>query len=382
VQVESIKTTRPNPRLDVRDESVSSLDQAGMAEMLAPGNDIDGPRLLKPFTKLLSLPDSVKFKLKIAVSVLMFGSLFLLGKFDLSKSWEAAKNADLRFVVAAVVLFLLSTFLNAFRWKLLAAAVGLDRPLLRMAQYSFVGLFFNMFLPSTVGGDVSRCYYLSKGTHHYKRAFYSVMADRVIGVSVLFLFASTGLLLGPGGGSLPWQLRVPIFVGTLGIFCLLPMAPRLARAVLGPENAFYNRLNNSAIMIYWRDKGLVFKSLCLSVLLQVIIVVCHILLGLALGLTHIPLWYYFVFYPSVAVLGFVTPSFNGIGIREWAYTYFLGLAHVENSMALTYAIMWLGLISLSSLVGGLVYLAGHFTFSESEVEQAQHEEEDEEAKAE
>jgi glycosyltransferase 2 family protein len=353
-----------------------------MADMLAPGNDIDGPRLLKPFTKLLSLPDSVKFKLKIAVSVLMFGSLFLLGKFDLSKSWEAAKNADLRFVVAAVVLFLLSTFLNAFRWKLLAAAVGLDRPLLRMAQYSFVGLFFNMFLPSTVGGDVSRCYYLSKGTHHYKRAFYSVMADRVIGVSVLFLFASTGLLLGPGGGSLPWQLRLPIFVGTLGIFCLLPLAPELARVVLGPENAFYNRLNNSAIMIYWRDKGLVFKSLCLSVLLQVIIVVCHILLGLALGLTQIPLWYYFVFYPSVAVLGFVTPSFNGIGIREWAYTYFLGLAHVENSMALTYAIMWLGLISLSSLVGGLVYLAGHFTFSESEVELAQHEEEDEEAKAE
>jgi len=343
---------------------------------------MDGPRLLKPFTKLLSLPDSVKVKLKIAVSVLLFGSLFLLGKFDLSKSWAAAQHADFRFLGAAVGLFLVSSFLNAFRWKLLAAAVGLDRPLLKMAQYSFIGLFFNMFLPSTVGGDVSRCYYLSKGTHHYKRAFYSVMADRVIGVSVLFLFASTGLLLGPGGSALPWQLRLPIFVGTVGLFGVLPFAPWLARNILGPENALYQRLNNSAIMIYWRDKGLVFKSLCLSAFLQVIIVVCHILVGLSLGLTQIPLWYYFVFYPSVAVLGFVTPSFNGIGIREWAYTYFLGLAHVENSMALTYAIMWLGLISLSSLVGGLVYLAGHFTFSETEVEQLQHEEEDEVVKAE
>jgi uncharacterized membrane protein YbhN (UPF0104 family) len=349
--------------------------------MLAPGNDIDEqPALLKPFTKLLSLPDSVKVKLKIAVSVLLFGSLFLLGKFDLSKSWEAAKNADMRFLVAALVLFLLNTFISAVRWRLLAAAVGLERPLLRMAQYSFVGLFFNMFLPSTVGGDVSRCYYLSKGTHHYKRAFYSVMADRVIGVSVLFLFAATGLLLGPGGEALPWQLRLPIFAGTLGVFGVLPFAPWIARHVLGQDNAFYSRLNNSAIMVYWRDKGLIFKCLALSLLLQVIIVVCHILIGFALGLTQIPLWYYFVFYPSVAVLGFVTPSFNGIGIREWAYTYFLGLAHVDNSNALTYAIMWLGLTTLSSLVGGLVYLAGHFTFSESEVEQLQHEEEDEDQK--
>src|SRR5262249_10801237 len=146
------------------------------------------------------------------------------------------------------------------------------------------------------------------------------------------------LLLGPGGNTLPWQLRLPIYVGTVGLFAVLPFAPWLASRVLGPENSLYQRLNNSAIMTYWHDKGLIFKSLCLSALLQVIIVVCHILIGFALGLTQIPIWYYFVFYPSVAVLGFVTPSFNGIGIREWAYTYFLGLAGVENSMALTYAI--------------------------------------------
>jgi glycosyltransferase 2 family protein len=351
--------------------------------MLAPGNDFqENSPILGPLAKLLALPDSAKVKLKIAVSLLLFASLFLLGKFDLSKSWQAAKNADLRFLAAALVLFLLSTFLIAWRWRLLACAVGLDRPLIRMAQYSFVGLFFNMFLPSTVGGDVSRCYYLSKGTHHYKRAFYSVMADRVIGVSVLFLFASVGLLIGPGGSDLPWQMRLPIFVGTICIFGLLPFAPRLAEQILGPQHPINVRLQNSAIMTYWRDNGLITKALVLSVALQVVVVICHIAIGLALGLVQIPLWYYFVFYPSVAVLGFVTPSFNGIGIREWAYTYFLGLAHVDNSNALTYAIMWLGMTTLTSLVGGLVYLAGHFTFSEAEVEQLQHEEEDEDGKAE
>ncbi len=72
-----------------------------------------------------------------------------------------------------------------------------------------------------------------------------------------------------------------------------------------------------------------------------------------------PLWYYFVFYPSVAVLGFVTPSFNGIGIREWAYTYFLLLVGVDRAYALTYALMWLGLTTFSSVFGGLVYILSH-----------------------
>ena len=133
------------------------------------------------------------------------------------------------------------------------------------------------------------------------------------------------------------------------------------------------QINRSSARVYWQDKDLIVSSIVLSVILQIIIVLCHITIGFALGLRQIPLWYYFVFYPSVAVLGFITPSFNGIGIREWAYTYFLTLAGVDRSHALTYAIIWLGLTTLSSLVGGIVYIAGHFTFSKAEAEQLRHE---------
>jgi uncharacterized membrane protein YbhN (UPF0104 family) len=322
-------------------------------------------RKLNPLTKLLSLSDSEKLTIKLGVSIVMFASLFLLGKFDLSKSWEAAKEADPRFLILAISLYLGSIFLNAYRWKILASAVGLDRPFLKLAQFCFVGLFFNLFLPSTVGGDFSRGYYLSKGTNNYKSAFYSVLADRAVGISVLFLFATAGLLLGPGGAALPWQLKAPIFLCTFGTFVVVPLLPRLTKAVLGESNWISRQLNDSQAQVYWKDKNLILASLALSVIMQVIVVGCHIAIGLALGLS-IPLWYYFVFYPSVAVLGFITPSFNGIGIREWAYTYFLtlqlnGLQYVDQSKALTFAIMLLALTTASSLIGGLVYLAGHFT---------------------
>jgi len=350
------------PVTELNTEPVSEYSATFASGEPPASHDIGTPQKVSMFiTKVLSLPDSVKLKLKIGISLLMFASLFLLGKIDLSKSWEAAKSADLRFLALAAIIFLSTVFLNAYRWGVLAKAVGLNRSLLTLTQYCFVGLFFNLFLPSTVGGDVSRCYYLTKGAGHYKDAFYSVLADRASGIAVLFIFACAGVLIGPGGQALPWQLKLPIFAGAFGIFVVLPFLPALAKRLLGENNWISRQLNQSSANIYWRDKKLVGSALFISMVIQVMIVICHIAVGFALGLSQIPIWYYFVFYPCVAVLGFITPSFNGIGIREWAYTLFLTSVNVDKSSALTYAIIWLGLITLSSIVGGLVYVAGHFT---------------------
>ncbi len=317
------------------------------------------------------ISSQTKMRLKIGISVVMFASLFLFGKIDLSKSWEIAMHANLWFLGSAIVLYLCSTLLNAYRWQLLANAVGLRKPFFKLVQFCFVGLFFNLFLPSTVGGDFSRCYYLSKGTGRYGGAAYSVLADRAVGIAVLFMFASLGILLGPGGSEMAWALKAPIFLGTMGIFGVLPFMPKLTKKLLGEHNFITKKFNDSSAKVYWQDKNLIGVSLGLSVLMQVVVVTVHILIGYALGLTSIPLWYYFVFYPSVAVLGFITPSFNGIGIREWAYTYFLTMVGIDNSHALTYAIMWLGLTTITSLFGGIVYVAGHFKISKEEAEKLQ-----------
>jgi len=317
------------------------------------------------------LKPAIQLKIKIGISVLMFACLFIFGKIDLSKSWQAASTANFKLLILAAVIFILCTFLNAYRWQLLAQTVGFNTSYLKLVQYCFIGLFFNLFLPSTVGGDASRVYYLAKGTHKYRTALYSVFADRTMGIAVLFLFASFGLLLGPGGANLPWSLKLPVFAGTIFIYLILPFIPSLARLILGKDNWVTRQLHHPALQTYQREKGLILLSLLLSILLQVIVVICHVIIGFALGLYKVPIWYYFVFYPSVAVLGFITPSFNGIGVREWAYTYFLSLANVDRSLGLTYAIIWLSLITLSSLVGGIVYMAGHFRFSAAEANEVQ-----------
>lgn len=320
---------------------------------------------------LKRVPQRTKTQLKLVFSAVLFAGLFLFGKIDVSRSLQIAMQADFWCLGAAALLFLFTAFINAMRWKLLSHAVGFERSVLELTKYCFVGAFFNLFLPSTVGGDFSRSYYLSKGTGRYHHALYSVMADRVLGIAVLFLFASVGILLGPGGEMLPWQLKAPVFLGTIGIFVLVPLMPRLTLLILGDSHPIARRLNNSVSLVYWRDRQLVGLAIGQSIFMQVVMVLAHIAVGLAIGLTHIPVWYYFIFYPSVAVLGFVTPSFNGIGIREWAYTYFLTMMGVEKSHAVTYAVIWLGLITFNSLVGGLVYLLSHLR-PPAEVEKIQY----------
>jgi uncharacterized membrane protein YbhN (UPF0104 family) len=318
-----------------------------------------------------SISSRTKVRVKIALSVLMIASLFVFGKIDLGKTWEVATHANFWMLGLAAALLLITTFLNAQRWRLLASAVGFERPLLQLTKFCFAGLFFNLFLPSTVGGDFSRCYYLSKGTGRYHHAFYSIIADRVIGIAVLFAFAAFGVLLGPGGGQLPWQLKAPIFGGAAAIFLLVPFMPQLTRRLLGSENRIARRFNNSVVQVYWRDRGLIGVSLLLSVVMQIVMVLAHVCVGMAFSL-DIPLWYYFIFYPSVAVLGFVTPSFNGVGIREWAYTYFLTSMAIDKAHALTYAIVWLGLNTSISLFGGLVYAFGHLKISKEEAQHVQY----------
>ena len=322
-------------------------------------------RLLQLIMRLTNISDRTKTRLKVLVSVCLIASLLFFDKFDLSKSWDAALTAHKGFLIGSLALFLITPVFNALRWQLLSRAVGLEKNLIRMTQFCYVGVFFNLFLPSTVGGDVSRCYYLSKGTGKYLHALSSVLVDRAIGLAVLLMFATFGLLLGPGGSEIPMNLKLPIFLLTFAVFGLVPFAPQISNRVLGKSNWLSIKLNQSTAKVFWEDKGLILVSFALSILLQVMVVLCHVGIGMALGIS-VPLWYYFVFYPSVAVLGFVTPSINGIGIREWAYTYFLALMGVENSTALTFAIIWLGFITLMSLVGGVVYTLGHFKISEED----------------
>src|SRR5579883_3025338 len=111
-----------------------------------------------------NLPKSVKVKLKILFSLAMFASLPLFLKIDLQKTAAALWHANGYILALTAFIVVVSNVINARRWQIITRSLGFNKPFAEYVEYWYVGMFFNLFLPSTVGGDFSRCYYISKST--------------------------------------------------------------------------------------------------------------------------------------------------------------------------------------------------------------------------
>jgi len=98
-------------------------------------------------------------------------TVLLLGLLVTSLDWAAFTALFARvpagFYLSSLVVVLAGQVAYAWRWQQLLRAAGVSIPLATVVRQYFVGIFVNNFLPSTVGGDVAKVYYL--GRHHGHR---------------------------------------------------------------------------------------------------------------------------------------------------------------------------------------------------------------------
>ena len=121
--------------------------------------------------------------------------VFLLWKIGPRETLAALGQADLRYLVAAFLLFVFSLAIRAYRWLVLVRGLGIAVSFRRLLYLYFVGQFFSAFLPSSFGGDVVRALELTQDTDP-SAAFGTVLLDRMTGLMVL---SAMGL------GVLPFQ---------------------------------------------------------------------------------------------------------------------------------------------------------------------------------
>lgn len=303
---------------------------------------------IKTRNKLLSL------FARIAISIIMLTVLFK--RIDFHEIKKSIINTDHTVLIIGIIIYLLSQVLNAYKWKLIANNAGFSNKLKEYIDYYFVGLFFNLFLPTTVGGDISKAYYLSK--HDLQRrkapAIYSVLAERYSGV-VIIVWAGTIVLFTPIGNPIPAVFKILMSMLTILIFIVTPAFPAFWMQFFKRKKWVRTMLRD--IRAYWSNPRLVVKAIYWSTMYHMLVLAIHMVIGSAMGIT-VPIGYYIMAYSMAAMAGFLPVAFNGIGPREWAYIYFLSFAGVKESDALIFSIFWFGIILSSSLFGAIFYLKG------------------------
>jgi glycosyltransferase 2 family protein len=106
----------------------------------------------------------------------------------------AIRDADYRWIGAAILMYVLVEFAAIVRWQILLKVQGINLSNARIVALFFIGMFYNQFLPGGTGGDIVKTYLLWKETPTKKPgALLAVLFDRLVGLIALILI--TGVLI-------------------------------------------------------------------------------------------------------------------------------------------------------------------------------------------
>src|SRR5574342_537265 len=115
---------------------------------------------------------------------------FLFSKIDTKQTFELLKTADMGVFWFAFGIFFVVHLIMLSRWLVIIRALELKVAAWNVIRYFFIGLFGNLFLPSSIGGDVIKILGLCQYSDQKPRVVASVLLDRLSGfVSIAVISA-------------------------------------------------------------------------------------------------------------------------------------------------------------------------------------------------
>jgi hypothetical protein len=317
---------------------------------------MDGSKNL-PFTLLV---------LRCVVSFLLL--VYLLYKADLGLIWEALGSANPFWVIIAFLLHIIGFIISAYRWQILLKAQSVEVSIGFLIKSYLVGIFFNNFLPSTVGGDVVRAYDTAQFTKSGTQALTIVMIERLTGMFALGLFAFIALLFGFSVFTqipMVWlSLSMLLFAFIVFLGVLHPRVSGFIHALLENSNPrSYSFLNKGidklkklfgTLLVYQKNKRILGIAFLLAILLQINVVFHFYFLSFALNFS-VPLLYYFLIIPVTTVVLLLPVFINGIGAREAIYIFFLSKFQVTSPQAIAFTWITFGMVLFQGIIGGIIY---------------------------
>lgn len=253
--------------------------------------------------------------------------------------------------------------IRTLRWQRLLHAVGAEFPLLRLIKLHFIGKFFNQFLPSSIGGDGARIFYLCRDDVSWENAVGSVLVERVVGMLMLLL---VGLVAGAVGFSLYRDMKLLgallVFTFAFGTGALLIFSARAVRLFLAITDSLGLaglrpgiEKFSGGVRIYRSHPGVLVFVAVISLLFQLVVVGLFYYFSLELKM-GVPAGYFFLFVPIILSAGNIPLSFNGVGLREWTCMFLFTRVGAESDQAVMLTILYWLLILGEGLFGAVLFL--------------------------
>lgn len=315
----------------------------------------DSPETEKPKSKRLF------FFLRLFVSFALVGVLLaVVGWRDV---WNILAQMQVAPFVAACALFFVGQILAAYRWRCVLASWHEKLPGMRYLTGLFlIGLFFNFFLPSTVGGDVVRAEIVRPYLKGRSASYSGVFLDRFIAFFAVLLIGIVAIAfayLVIGWIDLEVVLSIAVFA-VIGFGVILAIRLPVLRTCLrwferGRLAGMVEKVNRILVLLHSGvgDRGMISRAFLVSLVIQIVSVNgVVVLLAMALSL-DVPLYFHFIAVPIITLVTLLPVSFNGIGVREVSFAFFYGKIGLAADAAVGLSFSWMLVLLVMALIGGL-----------------------------
>ncbi len=297
---------------------------------------------------------NAKSLIKVCITLTLLAVVAFSVSFD--KLLVTLSSISLSTAIMVIVGYTLGQLMSSYKWWTIARSGGIDVPYSAALRAYFVGMFVNCFGSGlgTVGGDVARGVLLARGLPKKTEGVAAVVADRIHGLTILSIIALVT-------STLFHSDRVPTWM----ILTLLGMVMAfIAGWIIGPwfltmlpgHNKVVVKLRQVAA-IFPRDGKTIAIISVISVVFHCTQILLHAVMASAVN-AEIPLETLFVVIPLVNIASSLPISWNGLGVRENSYMFFLTAAPalVSKEQAAAFGALWLLAVTTTSAIGGIVAL--------------------------
>jgi uncharacterized protein (TIRG00374 family) len=302
--------------------------------------------------------------IRVSLTLLVTGlcTAYVLWKIDLSRTGDVMKEADLGYLLLALLLMVVTILPMAWRWQLLLRAKGVHDRMPWLTRAYFVSYAAGQVLPTSIGGDAVRIYETARRhPGQGNTAAASVLLERAIGGAATLMLAAFGFVLAVGHYDVgPYLWVEGIFVVATIVFGFLLFSRRvrpllaLGRPVLAPL-----RLDRivarvySALHSYRENVAVLLGVVAITLGVQAVRVLAIWFSGKAVGIDLSPRPYY-VMGPLLFLVMLVPFTVNGLAVRESFFVSFLGGVGVDADRAFAAGFLFFVVTVVMAAPGALI----------------------------
>jgi uncharacterized protein (TIRG00374 family) len=301
------------------------------------------------------------FLLRVGVSLAALGGLVYFLRDKWAEVFGVIRHGlEWEWFLISVLVYVGTIVLASWRLQYVFGAQGVKVSFLQTLYLSCLGIFFTLFFPSSLGGDIAKGYFAYQYSGKKFGSFTGVILDRILGFASIVFLAVTAFLIYSHSFDLP-IIRQTIYgaVGLLIFAAIFFAIPGFAKkfsflSFLIPSAKWRQHLTElyHAIRNFHQHQGLLWFCLALSVIGQVAFFVTSYLFARAISI-DIPLWPFFVLMPLVTFVS-LAPSLSGLGVREAGFVFFFK-AWMTTEQAFALSLVYDFVFYGSALLTGLVF---------------------------